>query len=134
MGTSSKVIAGTVAGLAALALSTPAVASTHTASPFNGSWQSTDTDGSHQTLTILGSAPAFRTVRLLDEMASVCGGTPAEFTGSGPTDGTVLDVSGTLRCRPGGNPFRARIEVSWTYNASDDTLEDGFGVVWYRTT
>jgi hypothetical protein len=128
----NRIIAGAAAGIVALVLWTPAVAGAHTTSPFDGSWESIDTDGSYQTLTVQGSAPASRSVRLVDEGAGVCGGSLAEFSGPGTIDGTDLHVSGTLRCRLGGNPLRTRIGVSWTYNSDNDTLVDEFGVVWHR--
>lgn len=100
--------------------------------PFDGVWASTDVDGSEQTLTVSGAAPATRSVTLFDESASVCGGAPAQLTGPGAVNGTSLDVTGPLTCRPGGNQLRVRISVTWTYDASTDTLTDQFGVVWHR--
>ena len=113
-------------------LAVPPVSAAHPG-PFDGVWRSIDFDGSQQTLTVLGSAPAARSVTLFDESASVCGGAPAQLTGPAAVSGSTLVVSGLLTCRPGGNQFRVRMSVGWTLDSGTDTLTDDFGTVWHRS-
>jgi hypothetical protein len=98
-----------------------------------GSWTSTDTDGSSQTLAVRGSGQGVYSVFLVDDAAtSACDGAPAMFVGSGTFDGETLAVFGTLTCMPGGNVFRTRIPFEFTYSAGTDTLTDFTGVTWTR--
>lgn len=101
------------------------------ASPFAGTWNSIDTDGSNQTMKISGSAKGALGVRYFDDAATVCGGDPARFAGSGHVEGDVLEADVLLVCIPGGNVF-GHITIEATYDASTDTLSDPSGVVWTR--
>lgn len=101
------------------------------ASPFAGTWTSIDTDGSNQTMKISGSTAGALGVRYYDDVATVCGGDPARFAGTGRVDGDVLAADVLLVCIPGGNVF-GHITIEATYDASTDTLSDPSGVVWTR--
>lgn len=117
----------------ALTTSALAVSPAHAAGGFTGSWEATDIpDGSHMTLSISGTGARYA-VQLHDESATAaCQGAPATVTGPGRLDGATLLVDATLTCRPGGNVIRHRIALLFSYDTGSDTLEDGFGVTWYR--
>jgi hypothetical protein len=118
-------------GLAILgAALAPAGAAAET-SPFAGTWTSTDTDGSNQTVSISGAARGALGVRYYDDLATVCGGDPARFSGPGRVDGDVLVADVLLVCIPGGNVF-GHITIEYAYDADTDTLSDPSGVVWTR--
>ena len=119
--------------LAAVLLAAPA-----TASPgddvFRGTWTSVDIDGSNQTLDIQGSGrTGHHAMFLFDDSATTsCGGSPAHAQGPGVVDGNTLVMTGTLTCKPGGNPLRFRIALGFHYHQGTDTLTDDAGVIWYR--
>lgn len=101
---------------------------------FQGTWTSTDHDGSQQQLDIRGSATGLHAVRLYDDAATVaCDGSPAHVQGTGDVDGNNLTLTGTLTCRPGGNPLIGRISIGFTYSPTNDTLTDESGVTWVRS-
>jgi hypothetical protein len=118
---------------ACLAASALTVSTAHSAEGFAGEWAATDGDGSNLSLSIHGSGARYA-VRELDDAATVCGGAPASVSGAGKADGDLLVVQATLACQPGGNTFRHRIEIAFTYDATPDTLTDNDGVVWNRTS
>jgi len=37
-----------------------------------------------------------------------------------------------VACQPGGNILRGAVPIGFTYDPSDDTLTDFFGVTWTR--
>ena len=99
----------------------------------SGHWTSIDTDGSSQTLDIMGAGIGPYAMFLFDDSATnACGGAPARFVGTGATDGDTLVMVGTLSCLPGGNVVRHRIAFGFTYSAATGTLTDESGVVWTR--
>ena len=101
--------------------------------PLAGTWTSTDTDGSNQTLTITGSGRRAYAVAYFDDAAtSLCDGAPAMVNGSGRVDGDDLFTRGAATCLPGGNRLRGVITIDYTYDAASDTLTDAFGIVWSR--
>jgi hypothetical protein len=101
---------------------------------FAGTWVSTDTDGSTQTLAIgRGPTPA---VTYEDFSARFCvdGGAPSSHfvaTGQGAIDDATLWVAfrnggcGRFAIGPFGLGFR--------YDSSTDTLTDDFGITWHRS-
>ena len=101
------------------------------ASPFAGTWTSIDTDGSNQTMKISGATAGSLGVRYYDDVATVCGGDPARFAGTGRVDGDVLEADVLLFCIPGGNVF-GHITIEATDDSSTDTLSDPNGAVWTR--
>ncbi|MFC7598448.1 hypothetical protein ACFQU3_24270 [Terrabacter sp. GCM10028922] len=116
--------------LAGVAVAAPASAAS---GPLAGTWTSIDTDGSNQTLDIMGSGGHVYSMIYVDDAAtSACNGNPAMITGPGIVDGDVLVMNGTLTCLPGGNVFRSRLTVSFVHDSSTDTLTDDFGIVWQR--
>ena len=115
----------------ALGVATSAAASAGTG--FVGSWSATDHDGSNLSLSVQGGGSGHYAVRERDEAATVCGGAPAQVVGAGTADGAFLGVPVTLTCLPGGNVFRQRVFISFTYDANSDTLTDNEGVIWTRT-
>ncbi len=119
------------AGVAVLAPATAAAASG--SGPLAGTWTSTDTDGSHQTLDITGSGNRVYSMVYVDDSATgACGGDPARFSGPGFVDGDSVLMVGTLVCQPRGNPLKGRLEVSFQHDAEADTLVDDFDIVWSR--
>jgi hypothetical protein len=104
--------------------------------PFVGTWTSIDTDGSHQTLFVMGSGARGRHAVLMEDDAATvaCGGGPAHLQGAGRVEGYVLSWSFTVTCPGTGRPpFTGRISGSFTYRAGPDTLRDDFGIIWHRS-
>ena len=99
---------------------------------FAGRWSSIDTDGSNQDLRVTGSGMGSYGMFLYDDAASACGGAPTLFVGSSHLDGDELVMVGALACQPGGNGLHGVVEIGFTYDPSDDTLTDFFGVTWTR--
>jgi hypothetical protein len=120
-------------GVLILGLATPASASDDV---FRGTWTSIDVDGSHQTLSIQGSGEqGHHSVFLSDVAGTVCGGAPAQVTGSGTVDGDTLNVLFVVTCPgTGRSPVMGRISFTFTYDPATDTLTDGSGVVWHRAS
>lgn len=119
------------------AVASVAVAPSATAAdgPLAGSWTSVDSDGSQQTLEIMGSGNHTYSMIYFDESAtSACGGDPARVSGPGFVDGDELLQIGNIVCLPGGNDFRTRIAISYVYDHGTDTLTDAFGIVWHRAS
>lgn len=115
--------------LGGIALAAPASAAS---GPLAGTWTSIDTDGSNQTLDIMGSGRHAYSMIFVDDVAtSACDGDPAMLTGPGVVDGDVLVMTGALTCLPGGSLF-PRFTLDFVYDSSTDTLTDGFGIVWHR--
>lgn len=129
--TGPLIIASGILAIAALALTPPA-----SAAPGNlaGSWTSVDVDGSHQTLRIRGSGKPVYAMFFRDDFTSgACGGPPAKVVGHALVRGQELLMRGTLVCHRGGNPLPGeRISMGLHYDAGNDTLTDGAGVVWER--
>ncbi|GAA2159421.1 hypothetical protein FHX52_3705 [Humibacillus xanthopallidus] len=118
----------------AVASAVLAPAASAASGPLAGTWTSIDTDGSNQTLTIVGSGAHVYSMSYFDDVASgACGGDPAMVKGPGYPDGDTLTMVGTLTCLPGGNVFRERLVLGYEYDAETDTLTDGSDVVWHRT-
>lgn len=98
-----------------------------------GTWTSVDSDGSNQTLEIMGAGNhAYSMIYYDDSATNACDGDPARVTGPGFVDGNDLLMAGAIVCLPGGNPLRTRIDISYVYDAGTDTLTDAFGIVWQR--
>jgi hypothetical protein len=109
-------------------------------SPFKGMWESTDNDGSSQTLLIKlkgksGKAKLF----LYDDGASVCGldanGEPiyaARGKGNGLVSPTTLDARLRIKCLSVPPTFPGFTPMTYTYDPITDTLTDSTAVVWTR--
>jgi hypothetical protein len=122
---------------AALAVAIPAtVLGAPATSPFVGSWEATDYDGSHETLVVsTGSRPS---VVFQDFYAGGCdtfSWQPADHwtaAGKGEVDGDTLwawfHKSGCGTFLLGG------YEDYWVYDEATDTLTGSDGIVWTRTS
>jgi hypothetical protein len=105
-------------------------------SPFIGAWESTDFDGSHQTLTVGGGGGGVYHVTVFDDKAT--GGCPqtqgsATATGSGSVEGDTLHVGGSVLCPSEGETYPW--EADFTHDSSDDTVSGPLGpysVQWNR--
>ena len=121
----SSILASASAGLAP-----PASAAQ---GPLAGSWTSTDSDGSNQTLEIRGSGHHVYAMVYYDDSATgACDGSPARIPGRGLVDGDHVLQVGSLICLPGGKKFK--VQLGYTYDANTDTLTDDFGIVWHRAS
>jgi hypothetical protein len=126
-----SVICSALVLIASLGTASDAVAAQD--SVFDGTWTSTDLDGSNQSLSVSGSGQGALAMFLFDDAATnACGGRPARLVGTGVPDGDSLVMSGTLTCVPGGNVLRFRISFGFEYSPATDTLTDESGVTWNR--
>jgi hypothetical protein len=108
-------------------ISNPFGAHTATAKGFVGAWESTDRNGSHQTLTITADSQ----VTYNEDRATTCGGRPFYASGAGTTQGTQLTVVLSAFClQP--RESHGTATITFTYNPSRDTLADSFGILWSR--
>jgi len=129
-----RIILGIAVLTLALVLPAGALAAAPT-SAFTGSWASTDTDGSDQTLVVsAGNRPS---VIYQDFYASGCDnfGGPATHwvaAGNGGVEGDVLYVS--FRKSGCGDFLMGGYEDYFTYDAGTNTLTDSFGIVWTRSS
>lgn len=124
------------AGALVLALGIPGASlAAAPTSPFTGSWEATDGDGSHETLVVsTGRRPS---VVFQDFYASGCdnfSNLPAtHFTaaGKGAVDGGTLWIEYTKSgC---GTFLLGGYGDYYDYNAGDDTLTGSDGIIWTRT-
>jgi hypothetical protein len=99
-----------------------------------GTWTSTDTDESQQTLAIRGSGTVAYSMVYVDASASVCGGDPARLSGPGYVDGDSVLMVAVLVCQPGGNVLNERLAIGFQHDTEADTLTDDFGIVWHRAS
>ena len=106
--------------------------------PFIGAWESTDLDGSYQTLTIGGGPDNTYHVRYYDFGATVCG---LDETGDflyaasarGVLTGSDGSITGTLHvnCMTHPPTFWGDAYITYVYDADTDTIFDG-AVFWTR--
>jgi len=124
---------GTLMAAMALTLALAANAVAAPSDPFKGVWTSTDTDGSHQTLSFGGSGDT-RKVHYFDDGASACGWpdiiATATLVGDATVSGSSANVDVAGQCNGTGGPLSAN--VTYTYDANANTLTDSFGVIWSR--
>ena len=127
-----------VLGIAILAIALALPASALAAAPtssFTGSWTSTDTDGSHQTLVV--SSGVRPSVVYQDFYANGCdrfAGPATHWTaaGEGSIDGEVMEVG--FHKSGCGSFLLGGYEDYFVYDAGADTLTDSFGIVWTRSS
>lgn len=107
--------------------------------PFIGAWESTDLDGSYQTLTIGGGPDNTYQVRYYDFGASVCGLDPHTndlyaASARGLLTGTDGSITGTISvyCMTRPPTFWGDAYITYVYDASTDTIIDTGNVVWSR--
>ena len=126
----------TVIAAAAFAVAIPAAALAAPAtSPFTGSWEATDSDGSHETLVVsTGTRPS---VVFQDFWARGCdtySDIPADHwvaAGRGEVDGDVLLIS--YQKSGCGVFLRGGYEDYYIYDSGTDTLIGSDDIVWTRT-
>ncbi|MFZ1491529.1 MAG: hypothetical protein WAS51_16450 [Ilumatobacteraceae bacterium] len=108
--------------------------------PFVGSWVSTDTDGSSQTMQIVRSGDEYEVVVRDDVATAACAGAAATIAGTGllETDDRLVIAQPELTCDDGttpaiGLPPQADLaDYTFFRNSVADELTDPFGVVWRR--
>ena len=112
-------------------------------SPFEGTWVSTsDTDGGSQTMTVRVSDDGAVEIVVLDDIATVCSGTPSTMTGAGRIEGgTQLVIPAPVyTCDDGsvaetlsGPPLEEQLR-DWTlsHDPPTDTLTGSSGGLWAR--
>jgi hypothetical protein len=114
--------------------------------PFVGTWVSTDSDGSSQTMEIEPSRGGEHEVVIHDDAATAaCGGAPATLTGSGrPQNGAMLVIAVELTCDDGSTPVpmsdpesarelrETLANLTFVHDPATDELTDSLGVVWRR--
>ena len=111
--------------------------------PFLGTWVSTtDADGGTQTMTVRTSADGAVEIVVLDDVASVCSGTPSTMTGTGRIEaGTRLVIPAPVyTCDDGsepqtvsGPPLQEVLRnLTYVHDVQADVLTDNFGGVWLR--
>lgn len=110
--------------------------------PMEGTWVTTDADGSTPTMTVQVSEDGIVEITGLDDNASVCSGAPSTMTGTGRLEGDTLLVipAPVLTCDDGsepqaltGPPLEEQLRgLTFTHHPESDTLTDNFGSVWSR--
>lgn len=111
-----------------------------TTGTFVGTWWSTDTDGSSQSMEIVGSGGDDYDVVVRDNFATTCSGAASTMTGTGrlETDERLAVAQPELTCDDGtspsiGSPPQAELaNFTFELNSATDDLVDRFGVVWRR--
>jgi hypothetical protein len=119
--------------------SSPAVAVTTTVAEARsdallGSWTSTDTDGSVQTMTIIITGDGSAQVTLHDAAAgAMCAGAAATVTGNGELNsgGELIIATSNLTCDDGSQPA-GELGYTFTHDSESDTLTDNLGGIWLR--
>jgi hypothetical protein len=107
-------------------------------SVFSGSWISTDTDGSVQTVALATSVDQSVHMALHDSAASrACANAGADVTGSGELDsgGDLVVTLSKVTCDDGSAPSVSVQDLGsyiFSYDSENDRLTDNFGVVWSR--
>ena len=106
--------------------------------PLKGTWESTDLDGSYQTLTIGGGPDNTYHVRYYDFGATVCGLNPQTndlyaASARGVLTGSDGSITGVLHvyCMKHPPTFWDDVYITYDYDASTDTIFDG-AVFWNR--
>lgn len=117
----------------AVAIPAAALAAAPT-SPFTGSWEAVDYDGSHETLVV--SAGARPSVIFQDFYARGCdgAGNPSSHwtaAGTGEVDGDYLWVS--FQKSGCGTFLKGGYEDYYVYDSGTDTLIGSDDIVWTRT-
>jgi len=128
-----------IALMLVLAATIPAAAAPP--NPFVDVWESTDTDGSYQTLTIGGGPAGTHHARYYDFGATVCGLDPvtsepiyaASAIGTLTEAGNDLHGSFQVVCQTHPpEPLPYLCQLAYTYLPGTDSLIDIWGVIWTR--
>jgi hypothetical protein len=138
-------VAGVAIGGVLRAFSSGSVPATDPRNRFLGTWFSTsDADGGTQTMTVRVAVDDAVEIVVLDDVATVCLGTPSTMTGTGRIEaGTQLIIpSPVYTCDDGsepevlsGPPLQEQLR-DWTLllDPQTETLSDGLGGIWVRRT
>jgi len=100
----------------------------------SGSWRSTDTDGSSQSLEITqppGRGADIYSFNYHDTASAACQGVPLDIAGTGTFSDQTLKVRFTFVC-PGSPDPLGPYDSWYRYNSASDTITDNWGVVWRR--
>ena len=107
-----------------------------------GTWVTSDADGSTLTMTVQVSSEGVVEIMVEDDLASVCSGAPSTMTGTGRLEGETQLVipAPVLTCDDGsqpealsGPPLEEQLQnLRFTYDAEGDTLTDDLGSSWSR--
>jgi hypothetical protein len=107
--------------------------------PLLGTWESTDLDGSYQTLTVGGGPGDTYHVRYYDFGASVCSTDPHTSdlyaaSANGLLTGSDGNIAGAIAvtCMTRPPTFWGDAYITIDYDASTDTIIGADGVVWNR--
>lgn len=107
--------------------------------PFMGAWESTDIDGSYQTLNIGGGPRGMFRFRYHDRGATVCGVEDGVILYAGYAHGwfeesvsNVLTASFDFTCLSRPVSTLGPFSVEYTYHPGTDTITDTTGVTWTR--
>lgn len=116
--------------------------STRSESVFQGTWVSTDADGSNLTATFEVSVDGVVEIVVLDDNASVCSGASSTMTGTGRLDSDTVVVipEPILTCDDGtepqalsGPPLQTQLQnLTFTHEPVTDTMRDSLGESWMR--
>ncbi len=111
--------------------------------PFLGTWVSTsDSDGGTQTMTVRVSTDGAVEIAVLDDVATVCSGTPSTMTGTGRIEGSTRLVipAPVYTCDDGsepqalsGPPLQEQLRnLTFVHDPRTNALTVGAGSVWRR--
>jgi hypothetical protein len=100
--------------------------------PFVGSWVSTDSDLSSQTMEIVAAGDAEYDVVAHDTAAEACAGAPSTMTGTGQgqPDRSLVIARPVFVCNDGSTPTVDGL--TFAYEPATDELHDSAGVLWRR--
>jgi hypothetical protein len=110
--------------------------------PVEGTWVTTDADGSTPTMTVQVSGEGVVEITVLDDLASVCSGAPSTMIGVGRLEGATMLVipAPVLTCDDGSQPEALSDssleeileDLTLAYDPETDTLTDNLGSTWWR--
>lgn len=113
-----------------IALLLTAAAFAPPSSPFFGTWQADDIDGSNLILVLARRGHSGARVRIFDDGATVCGSDasgaliPAQFKGRGTISGTTLDFTGRTKCLDHPPRVLPPFSSQLFYDSVTDTISD----------
>ena len=107
-----------------------------------GTWVTSDADGSTPTMTVQVSEAGVVEIVVLDDVASVCSGAPSTMMGTGRLEGETQLVipAPVLSCDDGSQPEALEggslddilQDLTFTHDPDNDTLTDNLGSSWSR--
>ncbi len=112
--------------------------------PFAGNWEATDgpPDSSHLNMEVVALPSGTYDITVLDDVASVCDGTPSTMTGVAVASepGIIVIAQPDYQCDDGSEPeamsgpplLEQLRNLSFTYVPGSDELDESLGLVWSR--